>query len=181
MLSTSHATESLVPGTSHATTSVPPTTTMAVTAVDRSLEASVPAIAQGLCVNFAPEVSTRCLLSQCTTNSSAFQICFNAWAPGAGQVRGNISLLGATYNGLLATFTSTAGLGPGVFRITWLIGSELGSCERRGLTSLGFPSLTVKEKCGELAAQATSSMFVIQVRGEQGLRGKDVPCQKLSC
>jgi hypothetical protein len=140
----------------------------------------VPAIAQGLCVPFAPQVSTRCLLSQCTTDSSAFQICFKAWAPGSGPVLGNISLFSGTYNGLLATFTSTAGLGPGVFRLTTLSGSELSSCSRRGLTSLGFPSLTVKEICD--ATQATKSMFMIQVcswpklqqEGEEEAKVKEV-------
>jgi hypothetical protein len=94
-------------------------------------------------------------------NASAYEICFSAWAPGARPVQGNISIVSNTTGGLLAQFSSNAQLEPGVFRLSSLFGSELSSCERRGLTSLGFPSLTVNERCG--AKETTKTNLIIQV------------------
>ena len=123
-------------------------------------EALVPAIARGLCVPFAPQASTRCFAGKCASDATAFQICFAAWVPGAGPVAGNVSIVTASFSGLLATFESGAGLGPGVFLLTWFKGSSLAACGgRRGL--LGVPTLTVNETCG--AGTPPASSFIIQV------------------
>ena len=128
------------------------------TVLDRSSEARVPAIAQGLCVPFAPQVSTLCKSGRCVSNQLAFQICFSAWTPGAGPVYGNVSESSGTISKELGTFESGWGLAAGMFRLTALAGADLSSCSDRG-----FPLLTVNETCS--AGQATASMIVVQVRG----------------
>ena len=120
----------------------------------------MPAIAQGLCVPFAPQVSTRCFPTSCTYTST-YQICFTAWAPGAGPLQGTINIVSSTAGGELARFTSTAELGPGVFRLTRFAGSDTADC---GVGTPGMPLLTVNETCGP--GQAATSKLFIQVRRE---------------
>ena len=142
-------------------------TTAAAAGTGWASEALVPAIARGLCVPFAPQASTRCFAGKCASDATAFQICFAAWAPGApaGPVAGNVSIVTASFSGLLATFESGAGLGPGVFLLTWFKGSSLAACGgRRGL--LGVPTLTVNETCG--AGTPPASAFLVQVSRGQG-------------